>query len=459
MVASVIAGFPTYKYPIKEEMALKLEVTAVGRISSGVAILSCAAGIGYDIEGQDAPLAADFSEVYSIGGFDAPPWAEFAVPPLVSFDGAGRLYALDRTVGQVVVVDRDGELVRTVGRKGEGPGEFYQVIALVVWPEGHLAVADAGRNAYHIFDLDGEFERSARMGSGTDPMRGMGNARIRVRRDPVDMALIAQGNPSEIDAFTGLLGEMVGVESSDDGGVSDRGLERLNLAGEVVVAEAILEGWHPPDEEDETQEALSPDDLADPTTMLESMAGLMLGGTRWFEPQLLWDVLPDGRIVYSDSTAYDIKLTDRGGQVMSVLSRPLRPVSVTRRIRNAVRDHELEDLEKETGDREGRFADRMRELMREEIENRKFYEEISVLVALRASWDGTLWIQRIGGEPLDEPGFIDVMRTDGAYVGTFLGETTQMPDAFGPDGLAAFVELDELEVPRIVVKRLPLEVR
>ena len=34
-----------------------------------------------------------------------------------------------------------------------------------------------------------------------------------------------------------------------------------------------------------------------------------------------------------------------------------------------------------------------------------------------------------------------------------------MPDAFGPDGLVAFVELDELDVPTIVVKTLPAEVR
>ena len=29
-----------------------------------------------------------------------------------------------------------------------------------------------------------------------------------------------------------------------------------------------------------------------------------------------------------------------------------------------------------------------------------------------------------------------------------------MPDAFGPDGLAAWVELDELDVPMVVVGRL-----
>jgi hypothetical protein len=32
---------------------------------------------------------------------------------------------------------------------------------------------------------------------------------------------------------------------------------------------------------------------------------------------------------------------------------------------------------------------------------------------------------------------------------------TEIPSAFGPDGLAAYVELDELDVPTVVVRRLP----
>jgi hypothetical protein len=32
---------------------------------------------------------------------------------------------------------------------------------------------------------------------------------------------------------------------------------------------------------------------------------------------------------------------------------------------------------------------------------------------------------------------------------------TEIPAAFGPDGLAAYVETDEFEVPVVVVRRLP----
>jgi len=73
---------------------------------------------------------------------------------------------------------------------------------------------------------------------------------------------------------------------------------------------------------------------------------------------------------------------------------------------------------------------------------------------MRTSWTGKVWAQRRGAEPVD-PGPIDVMTPTGQYVGTFPIGTTEIPTAFGPDGLAAYVEADEFDVPVIVVRRLP----
>ena len=63
-------------------------------------------------------------------------------------------------------------------------------------------------------------------------------------------------------------------------------------------------------------------------------------------------------------------------------------------------------------------------------------------------------MQRTGEEP-ESDGPIDVLTTEGEYVGTYRTGTTEMPDAFGPDGLAAFIELYEFDVPSVVVRRLP----
>ncbi len=439
----------------------------MGKILFGAVVFTGIVVAAQDLHGQDVPLVADFPEVYRVGGFDAPEWAEFSTSPLVNFDAAGRLYALDSSAAHVVVVDQSGALVRIVGRPGEGPGEFNQTGAFVVWSDGRLAVADIGHNAYQVFAPDGEFERFVGMGSGNDPFSGVSNMRVGLRPDPAGLAVVAQGLPSRFGAFTDLLGEVVGAEAADEGEVDDRGLERLDLLGEEVVAETILKAWRPSADSDEA-EALSLSDLQDPS----SIFGMMMGGERWFEPDLLWDLLPDGAIAYSDSSAYKIKVADRTGRVTRTLGRPLVPEPVTRRIQSAMRDHELQSLEEGSGggffgglgaaEAEGvpsAFLDQMKEAAREEIENREFFEEIPVLSALRATWDGTLWIQRRGEEPWDALGPIDVMRADGEYVGTFAAGATAMPNAFGPDGLVAFIEFDELDIPSIVVQRLPVEVR
>jgi hypothetical protein len=52
-------------------------------------------------------------------------------------------------------------------------------------------------------------------------------------------------------------------------------------------------------------------------------------------------------------------------------------------------------------------------------------------------------------------GPIDVLTPTGQYQGTFAVGATEIPSSFGPDGLAAFVELDDFDVPTVVVRRLP----
>ena len=50
---------------------------------------------------------------------------------------------------------------------------------------------------------------------------------------------------------------------------------------------------------------------------------------------------------------------------------------------------------------------------------------------------------------------IDVLNTEGQYLGSYATGEMEMPSSFGPDGLTAYVETDEFNVPTIVVRRLP----
>ncbi len=55
------------------------------------------------------------------------------------------------------------------------------------------------------------------------------------------------------------------------------------------------------------------------------------------------------------------------------------------------------------------------------------------------------------------PGPIDIITPEGGYLGTV--PDSRLPNAFGPDGLAAYVQLDELGVPTVVVRRVPDGIR
>ena len=88
----------------------------------------------------------------------------------------------------------------------------------------------------------------------------------------------------------------------------------------------------------------------------------------------------------------------------------------------------------------------------------RFHPELSVIRALSATWDGRIWVQRRGDE-WNSDGPIDVLTSEGDYIGTFATGAVALPDAFGPDGLVAFVERDEFEVQTVVVRRLPPEIR
>lgn len=46
---------------------------------------------------------------------------------------------------------------------------------------------------------------------------------------------------------------------------------------------------------------------------------------------------------------------------------------------------------------------------------------------------------------------------EGKYLGTI--PDSQLPNAFGPDGLAAHMQLDEFGVPAVVVRRVPGGIR
>ena len=397
---------------------------------------------------QDQSLTLNLTEIYRAGGADArEEWAFFGPALRASFDGAGNLVVLDVLDNRVVVIGLDGQLVRSVGRKGEGPGEFQLIKALAVWRDGRIAVPDQDHAAIQVFSPEGELERFVRMDEEEKPLSSsLGHEEIRA--DQSGERLVAQGVAGVLVEMMNRMNRLVGYQEDEASpGVNDRALETLDFSGDMVVSRPILQGWRAP----RPELTLSPADAEDWAKVVASMED------RYFEPGFHWDVLPDGTIAYSDSTAYAIKLASPDGSVTGVLRRPLSPEPVSARIRRMTIGYHLERLEQwlERPPSTGfPFMAPDPERRRQRIRERGFYHEIPVVRGLKATWDGRLWIQRRGEDPWDDDGPIDVFSPDREYLGTLPAGAPGMPVAFGPDGLVVHLERDELDVPTLVVSRL-----
>ena len=388
------------------------------------------------LPGEDRWLEADFEEVYRVGSALGEAWEEFGTVGRVGFDDTGNLYVFDRLAARVVVVNPDGDFVREFGRRGEGPGEFQSAMDMVVMHDGRVIVADMGHRAYHLFDPGGSLERMVRMGGGL--------AMVREMYPEAGGESVVRGARMLGVAYHSVLRDSIVVFPDP------RAIERIFFTGDEETVETAAEVWGPA--------------WTRPTA--RPFGGgprqvIVRGDRRGFEPELYAGVLPGGRVAFSDSSAYAIKLAERDGRISSILTRPFSPEPVTERVMQAEKDRRLRDLEGRSEGSVSRSGDGMvvsgtggGARAREGIETLEFAEEVPVVRDLRTSWGGRVWVLRRGDEPVSD-GPIDVLAADGRYVGSYRTGETRLPDAFGPEGLAAFIERDELDVQTVVVKRLP----
>lgn len=86
----------------------------------------------------------------------------------------------------------------------------------------------------------------------------------------------------------------------------------------------------------------------------------------------------------------------------------------------------------------------------EGLGDKQFAEEIPVVRRVSVDWGSRMWITRSDAVGADGP--IDLIEADGTYVGTLLGSPT--PDAFGPNGLLAYITEHELGTQSVVVVRI-----
>jgi len=393
---------------------------------------------GTGLAGPDRTIAWERQPVYTIGGAEAEGWSAFGDVEGVAFDAAGNLYVLDRQASTIHVVAPDGSLLRSVGSPGEGPGELGQTMGMTVFADGTVAVFDIAKFGMVVYGPDGGYVRN-------------------VRVDPQATGLL---NPPFVPLPDHSFAALVGGRINTSAGVQaepGRPVVRVPLDVDAADPVTILTGWEPPEPESDGK-----------TTSLKTSGGsvmLRMQRLRGFTPALLMTSLRDGRLLAVDSTTYRIGVYAPDGTFQFVLSRPVEPVPVDPSIEEQERDRRLRELEASAdrgtlrivalgGGGGGTMqAPDMSEMMRSRIEDMIFYPEIQVIEKIAADWNDRIWVQRASGKP-GTPGPTDIITPDQKYLGTLRPDGLRIPDAFGPDGLAVWIEKDELDVQRLVVARI-----
>ena len=386
---------------------------------------------------DDRPAELDLQDVYAVGALDGEAWETFGDVADVAFDGRGNLYVLDRGASRIVVVDREGRHLRTVGRPGDGPGEFRMPAAMAVATDGRVAVFDMGHRALLVFDRSGEFDRAV----ATD---------------------IREGLPGSTLVFH----PAGGVVSASGQGIR---IMRRGPQGSVGAPEGVPILRYPLEEDEAPQ--LIHRAWAPPSPDVRAAGGGGRGvrvaamGIRAYEPRFSFGVLPGGAVAYVDSVTYRVRVVDEEGRLVREVRRDRPPHEVTEAHRERERERRLAELRDGDGPRftvrtrgEGGGTrtvpqDAIRDALEERIRDMEFAEVHPVIRQMAVDWNGWIWLERTGEDPLTE-GPVDVFTVAGHYQGT-LPAGFRIPDAFGPGGLVAYVQTDELDVPRVVVHRLP----
>ena len=99
------------------------------------------------------------------------------------------------------------------------------------------------------------------------------------------------------------------------------------------------------------------------------------------------------------------------------------------------------------------FQQQMREMMLAQVESMVFAEEIPVIAEMAVDRQNRIWIARTGAGG-DGDGPTDILTSDGHYMGTLAADGLRIPDGFGPGGLMAYIESDEMDVQSVRVVRL-----
>lgn len=193
----------------------------------------------------------------------------------VQVDEEGNAYLLDSHLSQILVMSPEGELLRTIGREGEGPGEFRRSNEFALLPDRQVAVMEMMPGQIVVLQRDGT------PGANIHPEGFEGNMKHFQRLAGDEYGVVVGG---------------VTTSFGDEGATIIRRLGRYDLAGKLVVDLMV-------DKEKQSGTSIS-----------------LGGGGNNFTSS--WALFPDGRVaIFGLEHEYRIDIYGRDGQLEEIVTR------------------------------------------------------------------------------------------------------------------------------------------
>jgi hypothetical protein len=391
---------------------------------------------------QDEVLPGKPVPQFAIGAEDGEDWELLSRVAQVVFDREENLYVLDAGNHRILVFNPQGKFVRRIGKQGGGPGELMTPVGLAITSAGEVAVTDLGRPAVSLFKKDGTFIRNITFGEefgmplpvqSTNAHPGGG---VAVRTMPV---MMRRGAPGDIAP-----GRMTNRKSPITWFTADNKQTKLY--------EFALPDITP---------KVSENDAGGGRAVMVRVQ------SEAFAAPTVWGMLPNGLVAASSDVDYKIQLA-RNGKVERVIQRPIKARHVTEadKVKEKARRREVmargaptmvfSSAERRGSGPEQRSTRVGAPMDKAEIERMlnelTFAEYMPVLAGMYVDPRGRIWVQRAGRE-VGQDGPIDLIDGSGRYLGTVNGQ--KLPAAVSLTGRAAYVERDDMDVEKVVVRKLP----
>jgi len=102
----------------------------------------------------------NLKEELSIGEAEGREKYMFSRLSRIVVDKEERIYVLDSKEAHIKVFDKNGDYVKTVGKKGQGPGEMSLPFSICITSQNEIMVQDLNNHCIMFFSLDGSFIKS-----------------------------------------------------------------------------------------------------------------------------------------------------------------------------------------------------------------------------------------------------------------------------------------------------------